>query len=165
MLKDQGESNPNKNGPSRTHTLVHTHTVRPNEKEGAPGRQCTFGTNCKNPPKITLEKFVKLSGHTCVCNNLTSFECEVHKNRKQKWCKSAENCFGKLVKSHKGGFQLLDLMLTELKSHMTCKRSRSLIGGNFICQKKSCLNAVISTNERHWIITCQVTVKLRYNQI
>ena len=61
---------------------------------------CTFGTNCKNPPKITFEKIVKLSGHTCVCNNLTSFECEVHKNRKRKWCKSAENCFEKLVKSH-----------------------------------------------------------------
>ena len=60
----------------------------------------TFGTNCKNPPKIIFEKFVKSSGHTCVCNNLTSFECEVHKNRKRKWCKSAENCFEKLVKSH-----------------------------------------------------------------
>ena len=44
----------------------------------------TFGTNCKNLPKITFEKFVKLSGHTCVCNNLTSFECEVYKNRKRK---------------------------------------------------------------------------------
>ena len=47
-------------------------------------RPRTFGTNCKNPPKITFEKFVKLSGHTCVCNNLTSFECEVYKNRKRK---------------------------------------------------------------------------------
>ena len=47
-------------------------------------RRRTFGTNCENPPKITFEKFVKLSGHTCVCNNLTSFECEVHKNRKRK---------------------------------------------------------------------------------
>ena len=27
-----------------------------------------------------------------VCSNLTSFECEAHKNRKRKWCKSAENC-------------------------------------------------------------------------
>ena len=35
-----------------------------------------------------------------------------------------------------GGFQLLDLIITELESHMTCKNSRSLIGGNFICQKK-----------------------------
>ena len=81
MLKDQGESNPNKNGPSRTHTHTSTHTVRPNEKEGAQGRQCsTFGTNCKNPPKITFKYFVKLNDHTCVCNNLTSFECEVNKN-------------------------------------------------------------------------------------
>ena len=29
----------------------------------------------------------------------------------------------------------------------------------------SSLNAVISTNERHWIITGHVTFKLRYNQI
>ena len=48
-----------------------------------------------------------------------------------------------------GGFQLLDLIITELK------KSRSLIGGNSICQKNplqdllSSLNAVISTNERH----------------
>ena len=35
----------------------------------------------------------------------------------------------------KGGFQLLDLIITELKRHMTFKKSRSLIGGNFICQK------------------------------
>ena len=40
---------------------------------------------------------MKSSGHTCVGNNLTSFECELHKNRKWKWCKSAENCFEKLV--------------------------------------------------------------------
>ena len=60
----------------------------------------TFGTNCNNLPKITIEKFVKLSGHTCVCNTLTSFEFEVHKNLKRKLCKSVENCFEKLVKSH-----------------------------------------------------------------
>ena len=84
---------------------------------------------------------------------------------------SEELAAGKLVKNLTlfpalqitlGGFQLLDLIITELKSHMTC--SRSLIGGNFICQIKilykfSSLNAVISTNERH------VTFKLRYNQI
>ena len=29
----------------------------------------------------------------------------------------------------------------------------------------SCLNAVISTNERNWILTGHVTFKLRYNQI
>ena len=51
------------------------------------------GQIAKKPPKITFKKFVKLSGHTCVCNNLTRFECEVHKNRTRKWCKSAENCF------------------------------------------------------------------------
>ena len=39
--------------------------------------------------------------------------------------------------NHIGGFQLLDLIITELKSHIPVKNSRSLIGGNFICQKKS----------------------------
>ena len=32
-----------------------------------------------------------------------------------------------------GGFQLLDLIIKELKSHMTCYK---FIGGHFICQKK-----------------------------
>ena len=59
---------------------------------------------------------------------------------------------------YKGGFQLLYLIIKELKIHMTCKKSKisHCIGGNFICQKKnplqdllSSLNAVISTNEMH----------------
>ena len=37
---------------------------------------------------------MKLTGHTYVYNNLTIFECEVHKSRKRK---SAKNCFEKLV--------------------------------------------------------------------
>ena len=40
------------------------------------------------------------------------------------------------AKTVKGDFQLLDLIITELKRHMTVKNSRSLIGGNFIYQKK-----------------------------
>ena len=66
-----------------------------------------------------------------------------------------------------GRFQLLDLIITELVT-WPVKNSRSLIGGNFICQKNplqdllSSLNAVVSTNERHWIITGHVTFKLRY---
>ena len=32
----------------------------------------------KKPPKIVSKKFVKLTDHTCACNNLTSFESEVH---------------------------------------------------------------------------------------
>ena len=53
-----------------------------------------------------------------------------------------------------GGFQLLDLIITELKSRLFIN-PRSLIGGNFIFQKNplqyllSSLNAVISSNERH----------------
>ena len=33
-------------------------------------------------------------------------------------------------KNDLGGFQLLDLIITELKSHMTCYNSTSLIGWN-----------------------------------
>ena len=38
-----------------------------------------------------------------------------------------------------GGFQLLDLIIMELKSHMTCRKFKvtHCVGGNFICQKKS----------------------------
>ena len=32
--------------------------------------------NCKNPPKMRFQKFVKLTDHTCACNDLTNFECE-----------------------------------------------------------------------------------------
>ena len=32
------------------------------------------GLNSKNPPKLRFKKFVKLSGHTCSCNDLTHFE-------------------------------------------------------------------------------------------
>ena len=39
-------------------------------------RVYTAGPNCKKPPKIKFEKFMKLTDHTCACNNLTSFECE-----------------------------------------------------------------------------------------
>jgi hypothetical protein len=36
----------------------------------------TAGPNCKNPPKMRFEKFVKLKDPTCACNDLTNFECE-----------------------------------------------------------------------------------------
>ena len=47
----------------------------------------------------------------------------------------------------------------------------ALIGGNFFFQKNplqdllSSLNAVVSTNERNWILRGHVTFKLCYNQI
>jgi hypothetical protein len=44
-----------------------------------------------------------------------------------------------------GGFQLLDFIIMELKSHITCQNSRSLIGGNFICQKKSFIRFVLKS--------------------
>ena len=33
-------------------------------------------TNSQKPAKVKVEKFVKLTDHICVCNDLTSFECE-----------------------------------------------------------------------------------------
>ena len=32
--------------------------------------------NFQKPAKVKVEKFVKLTDHTCACNNLTNFECE-----------------------------------------------------------------------------------------
>ena len=55
--------------------------------------------------------------------------------------------------------------------HTTCYNLFALISGKLICKKNplknllSSLNAAISTNERHLIITGHVTFKLRYNQI
>ena len=37
-----------------------------------------LGPNVKNPPKIRLKKFVKLTDHTWAGNDLTSFEYEDH---------------------------------------------------------------------------------------
>ena len=34
--------------------------------------------NCQKPAKIKVEKFVKLTDHTCVCYDLTSFEYDAH---------------------------------------------------------------------------------------
>ena len=65
---------------------------------------------------------------TCVCNNLTCFEWEVHKNRKRKWCKSAENSFEKLVTSFR--VNLFLAYYTHLKPqcralHRACRGSPS----------------------------------------
>jgi hypothetical protein len=45
----------------------------------------------KKPAKKRYKKFVKLSDHTCACNDLTNFECEAQA--------IAETCMEKLVKS------------------------------------------------------------------
>ena len=41
-----------------------------------PSVSATVGPNCKSPPKMRFKKFVKLTDHTCACNDLTNFECE-----------------------------------------------------------------------------------------
>ena len=58
-----------------------------------------------------------------------------------------------------GGFQLLNLIITELKSHMTCYNSMTLIAlveiTAFTLESKSCkgffLKNKIFTDERNWI--------------
>ena len=57
----------------------------------------------------------------------------------------------------KGGFQLLDLIITELKSRMTCYNSMLLIGWNYSIQTgEQILYRIFfdkknSPNEKYWI--------------
>ena len=51
------------NADSTTQSCTDTRTVKP---------------NVKNPPKIRLKKFVKLTIHTCACNSLTNFELKTY---------------------------------------------------------------------------------------
>ena len=69
-----------------------------------------------------------------------------------------------------GGFQLIDVIIMELKRHMTCYISMPLIGWNYSIQTgekilwRIFLANEISTNELEFL-TGHVTFKLRYNQI
>ena len=70
------------------------------------------------------------------------------------WCLQSLTCLTHISCQVKGGFQLLDLIIPELKSHVIPIDSSAPIGGKFICKKNplqdllSSLNVVISTNER-----------------
>ena len=44
----------------------------------SPRPQCTVESNSKNPPKMRVIKFVKLTDYTYACNCLTNFEYVVH---------------------------------------------------------------------------------------
>ena len=72
-----------------------------------------------------------------------------------KWIKYGRN------KVTWGGFQLLDLIITELNSHLTCYNSMPLIGWNYSIQTGFFLTNKISTNERPRSFTSHVTFKLR----
>ena len=50
-------------------------------------RTHTVVPNYKNPPKIKSWKFVKLTDHTCACNNLTSFVYKPHPPENKNSCK------------------------------------------------------------------------------
>ena len=58
----------------------------------------TVGPNVKNPPKMRLKKFVKLTDHTCAGNDLTIFEYEDHAKTGNGSYEHADSCT-KLVKS------------------------------------------------------------------
>ena len=75
----------------------------------------------------------------------------------------------------KGGFQLLDLIITELKSHMTCYNPMQCLSfveiTEFRLESKSCKGFVLTnkifTNAMRdrAFLSGHVTFKLRYNQI
>ena len=50
MLKDQGESNPNKNGPSRTHTSTHIRSVLMKKRVHQPGSTGALVPSPLQPP-------------------------------------------------------------------------------------------------------------------
>jgi hypothetical protein len=47
-----------------------THSLKPTRPTA---HRYTEVSNNKNPPEIYIRKFVKLTGHTYACNNLTNF--------------------------------------------------------------------------------------------
>ena len=119
--------------------------------------------------KIRSWYFQCIEGQSLLILRITNFPC---KSKKSIVTSQWTDYWKDFHYYHYGGFQLLDLIILELKSHMTCKKSKVSHWWKFYLSKKkplqdllSSLNAVISTNERHWIITGHVTFKLRYNQI
>ena len=66
-----------------------------------------------------------------ICRYLWFWGCDVHSAKY--W--------------QQGGFQLLDFIITKLKSHMTCYNSMSLIGWNLV---KDFFDKRNSTNKRSW---------------
>ena len=80
--------------------------------------------------------------------------------------------FGQYHVRDMGGFHLLDLIITELKKHMTCYKfkcshwlKKNLRKKKSLQDLLSSLNSVISTNERNGILTDHVIFMLRYNEI
>ena len=62
---------------------------------------------------MRLKKIVKLTDHTCACNDLTNFECGAQVTRNGSLCQFAATCMEKLVKSlvvnlFLAGFSLLE---------------------------------------------------------
>ena len=63
-------------------------------------RRRTVRQNSKNAPKIRFKKVVKITDHTCACNDLTNFEYEGHSTTGNgSYVNLQETCLEKLVKS------------------------------------------------------------------
>ena len=79
---------------------------------------------------------------------------------------------GQLTRGAYDGFHLVDLIITELKDHMTCHKFEWRHWWKIYLWKKnpwqdllSGLKSVISTNERNGILTDHMIFKLRFNEI
>ena len=83
----------------------------------------TVEPNVKNPPKMRFKKFVKLTGHTCAGNDLTSFEYEDHAKTGNGSYEYADTGTKKLVKSLWGnlflaGFQPFGTTLRQCAAYL-----------------------------------------------
>ena len=80
-----------------------------------------FETKCLKCDETKFKDELEFDNHVVICygktlNTSIEFECN---QCNSKW-NSAEVLHFHLFHQHKGGFQLLDLIITKLKSHMTC---------------------------------------------
>ena len=63
------------------------------------GKASQLGYMAKTRQKTGFIKFVKLTDHTCACNNLTHFECEVQATGNGSYVNLQKLPWEKLVKS------------------------------------------------------------------
>ena len=65
---------------ARYHNINKGSSIAPNKTHQADGGG-TVGPNSKNPPKIKLKRFVKLTDHTCAWNSLTNFDMKCNQSQ------------------------------------------------------------------------------------
>ena len=86
----------------------------------------TIWPNVRNPPKIKIKKFVKLTVHSYACNSLTDFECVANATtRNGKCCKSTKVGLEKTLENVRqnnlflAGFRRLEPMCISLRPETT----------------------------------------------